>query len=115
VNDKQITGVSLESLLATPEWHSLGANLGRLLTVALHTRNLPAVIQEMYPSLDDELRRRIVGGILRETAVRYVVDLYALGIATPQSEVTSGKAPIGPSADVPVTNDDGLADAVQVN
>jgi hypothetical protein len=115
MNNKQIAGISLESLLATPEWHSLGANLKRLLTVALHTRNLPAVIEEMHLTLDAGLQQKIAEDLLKIPAVRRVVDLYALGVAEPLPMTTPDRETVAPSTDVPVIDCGTFSDAAQPN
>jgi len=115
MNDKQITGITLEELSATAEWRSLGAHLKRLLTVALQTRNLPAVIHETYPTLDAELQRKIAADIVTMPAVKQLIDLYAVGVAVPLPVATPDKDPVAPSADVPVVESVVVSDAATVN
>jgi len=113
MSEANITGFSLEELSATAALGSLGPDLKRLLTIALHTRNLPALIHQIYPTLDDELQRKIVEDLIGMPAVRRLVNLYALGV--PELPVaTPDKDPVAPSAEMPV--DDGVVcDAATVN
>jgi hypothetical protein len=115
MNETKVTGVILEELSATAEWKSLGPNLKRLMALALQTRNLPAVIDEMQPNLDAEVQRKIAEDILRMPAVRRVVDLYALGVAEPLPGATPDKDPVAPCADVPVVDCGVFFDAATVN
>jgi len=115
MNEVKVTGISLEELSATPEWKSLGPNLKRLLALALQTRNLPAVIDQMHPTLDAELQHKIAEDLLRMPAVRHVVDMYALGVAEPLPVATPDKDPVTPSADMPVVDSGVFSDAGMVN
>ena len=115
MNETKVTGVSLEELSATAEWKSLSPNLKRFMALALQTRNLPAVIDEMHLTLDAELQRKIAEDLLRMPAVQSAVNLYALGVALPPPVPTPDKDPVAPSADVPVVDSGVFSDAATVN
>jgi hypothetical protein len=114
MNETKTAEISLEELSATPEWKSLGGHLKRLLLQALQSRNLVAAIHEFNPRLDTEIQQQLAENLLREPAVRRVIDLYALGIAVPLPLATQDKDLAAPSADAPVVEGEVPSDAEQV-